>query len=136
MAGHSLSESVQSVQGQGSPRMHDLSPEPVTHLSQHRLVPMLLKCASSNDANSSILFDHTVLGVKQSGESITVAITDSQVYTDLIPSSDTGALSVRAQFGSTHILAAGQVPFHERPSRKTTAGLTVCSCYTLGVNVW
>ena len=67
--------------------MHDISPEPVTHLSQHRLVPMLLKCASSNDANSSILFDHAVLGVKQSGESVTVATTDSQVYTDMIPSS-------------------------------------------------
>ena len=67
--------------------MHDVSPEPVAHLSQHRLVPMLLRCASSNDADSNIFFDRAVVGVKQSGESVTVATTDSQVYAAVIPSS-------------------------------------------------
>jgi hypothetical protein len=64
--------------------MPDISPEPVAHLSQHRLVPMLLKCACSNPAYTAVSFDRTVTGVKQSGESVTVATIDSQVDIDVV----------------------------------------------------
>jgi len=68
-----------SVQGQQSPRMHDISPEPVAHLSQHRLVPMLLECVSGKEMGSKVLFDSTVLEVRQSGDTVKAVTKTSQV---------------------------------------------------------
>ena len=59
--------------------MSDISPEPVAHLSQHRLVPMLLGCATSNAVGSTILFDRAAANVRQSGDTVTVATRTSQV---------------------------------------------------------
>ena len=67
------------MQGQASPRTHDISPEPVAHLSQHRLVPMLLSHAASNAVGSAVRFDHTVTGVTQTCHTVTVATRTSQV---------------------------------------------------------
>lgn len=76
--------SLQScVQGQDSPRVVDISPEPVAHLSQHRLVPMLLRCATSNALGSRVDFDQTVTHVSQTGDSVTVSTRTSQVCTHL-----------------------------------------------------
>lgn len=59
--------------------MHELSPEPVAHLSQHRLVPMLLRCALDNSVNSQVRFDRSVVEVRQSGANITVLAKTPQV---------------------------------------------------------
>ncbi len=69
------------AQGQETPRMAQISPEPVAHLSQHRLVPMLLSCAASNTVGSSVVFDRTVTDVRQTGDNITVTTRTSQVRT-------------------------------------------------------
>ncbi len=40
--------------------MHHLSPEPVAHLSQHRLLPILLKSATAHDSLGDLRFGHAV----------------------------------------------------------------------------
>ncbi len=64
--------------------MTQISPEPVAHLSQHRLVPMLLSCATSNAVGSSVIFDHTVTDVRQTGDNVTVMTKTAQVCTQWI----------------------------------------------------
>ena len=59
--------------------MSHISPEPVAHLSQHRLVPMLLRCATSNAVGSTVLFDRTATDVRQNGDTVTVVTRTSQV---------------------------------------------------------
>lgn len=44
--------------------MQNLSPEPVAHLSQHRLLPVLLKSATAPDALGEVQFGHAVRKVK------------------------------------------------------------------------
>ena len=43
--------------------MHHLSPEPVAHLSQHQLLPILLKTASAPDVHSEVKFGYMISGV-------------------------------------------------------------------------
>lgn len=43
--------------------MHHLSPEPVAHLSQHRLLPILLKAATAPDVHGEVHFGHMISGV-------------------------------------------------------------------------
>ena len=50
--------------GQDGPRMHHLSPEPVAHLSQHRLLPILLRSATASDALADLRFGHAVSRVE------------------------------------------------------------------------
>ena len=68
-----------SLQGQAGPRMHDISPEPVAHLSQHRLLPMLLACALENAVNSRVLFDRTVLEINQPADHVSIVMRTSKV---------------------------------------------------------
>ena len=59
--------------------MHDISPEPVAHLSQHRLLPKLLACATDNAVNSRVLFDRTVLKIQQPTDCVSVVMRTSEV---------------------------------------------------------
>ena len=67
------------AQGQAGPRMHDISPEPVAHLSQHRLLPKLLACARDNAVNSRVLFDRTVLKIEQPADGVSIVMRTSEV---------------------------------------------------------
>ena len=67
------------MQGQTGPRMHSISPEPVAHLSQHRLLPMLLTCALDNAVNSRVLFGRTVLKIEQSADRVSIFTRTSEV---------------------------------------------------------
>ena len=59
--------------------MHDISPEPVAHLSQHRLLPKLLACATDNAVNSRVLFDRTVLEIEQPTDRVSIVMRTSEV---------------------------------------------------------
>ncbi|EIE25479.1 hypothetical protein COCSUDRAFT_1587, partial [Coccomyxa subellipsoidea C-169] len=63
MTGNILGE-VDHFKGQQGARMHHLSPEPVAHLSQHRLLPILLKSATAHDSLGDLRFGHAVSRVE------------------------------------------------------------------------
>ena len=68
-------------QGQGSPRTPGVSPEPVAHLSQHRLLPLLLSSAAGPQANAcgSVRFGQRVSAVTQNASSVLITASDMQV---------------------------------------------------------
>lgn len=59
------------LQGQTGPRMHDLSPEPVVHLSQHKLLPLMLHRAQRLAGQDSIRFGHHLQLFQQSPAGVT-----------------------------------------------------------------
>jgi hypothetical protein len=67
------------LQGQDSARMPGLSPEPVAHLSQHRLLPLLLASATAGDACGAVRFGQAVTGIAQAGSGLRVAVLDAEV---------------------------------------------------------
>jgi len=67
------------VQGQIGPRMHDLSPEPVVHLSQHKLLPLMLHRAHRRCGQDSIRFGHQLQRFQQSPDGVTCTVQTSQV---------------------------------------------------------
>ena len=61
-----------------------VSPEPVAHLSQHRLLPLLLSCAAGPQAKvicDSVHFGQRVSAATQSGGSVLITASDMQVTT-------------------------------------------------------
>ena len=54
--------------------MHDLSPEPVVHLSQHKLLPLLLDRAHSIVGPQSIRFGHQLSHFQQGANGVTCHI--------------------------------------------------------------
>ena len=69
------------LQGQTGPRMHDLSPEPVVHLSQHKLLPLMLHRAHRRGGRDSIRFGHQLQCFQQSPDGVTCTVQPSQVFT-------------------------------------------------------
>ncbi len=67
------------LQGQTGPRMHDLSPEPVVHLSQHKLLPLMLHRAHRRDGQDSIRFGHQLHHFQQSPDGVICTVQPSQV---------------------------------------------------------
>lgn len=67
------------LQGQTGPRMHDLSPEPVVHLSQHKLLPLMLHRAHRRGGQDSIRFGHQLHHFQQSPDGVTCTVQPSQV---------------------------------------------------------
>jgi len=67
------------LQGQTGPRMHDLSPEPVVHLSQHKLLPLMLHRAHKRGGQDSIRFGHQLQRFQQSPDGVTCTVQTSQV---------------------------------------------------------
>ncbi|KAK9819702.1 hypothetical protein WJX72_001426 [[Myrmecia] bisecta] len=59
---------VDHFKGQQGPRMDSLSPEPVAHLSQHRLVPLLYKHAAKPGSLGLVRFGAAVASVSQDAE--------------------------------------------------------------------
>lgn len=54
--------------------MHDLSPEPVAHLSQHKLLPLLLHRAQQASGKASIRFGHRLQHFQQHPHGVTCTI--------------------------------------------------------------
>ena len=71
------------LQGQAGPRMHNLSPEPVAHLSQHKLLPLLLHRAQAAAGPDSIRFGHQLQDFQQTANGIHCRIQPRQVRLDL-----------------------------------------------------
>ena len=67
------------VQGQAGPRMHDLSPEPVAHLSQHKLLPLLLHRAHRASGLDSIRFGHSLRQFQQHPDGVSCIVQPLQV---------------------------------------------------------
>lgn len=60
--------------------MLHLSPEPVAHLSQHRLLPILLKAATAPDVHGEVKFGHMISGMDCSPSGrILLTIDEAQV---------------------------------------------------------
>ena len=72
--------SVDLLQGQTGPRMHGLSPEPVVHLSQHKLLPLMLQRALSTNGPDSIRLGHQLHSLQQSPQGVTCHVQPLQVY--------------------------------------------------------
>lgn len=53
--------------------MAHLSPEPVAHVSQHRLLPMLLRRAEQRGAPGRVAFGHEAQAVQQTADRVDVA---------------------------------------------------------------
>lgn len=47
--------------GQSTPQMESISPVPVTHLPQHRLLPLLMRRATAPSALCRVLMGHSVV---------------------------------------------------------------------------
>ena len=62
------------MQGQDSPHQPHLSPVGVTHLSQNRLLPMLLDSATRDGAAGRVLFGQIVKAVAQEPEGVAVTV--------------------------------------------------------------
>ncbi len=67
------------LQGQTGPRMHDLSPEPVVHLSQHKLLPLMLHRAHRRGGQDSIRFGHHLQHFQHSPDGVICTVQPSQV---------------------------------------------------------
>lgn len=82
-----LNHPVCHRQGQSSPRTPGVSPEPVAHLSQHRLLPLLLSCAAGPQAKGygSVHFGQRVSAATQSGGSVLITASDMQVRPTGVP---------------------------------------------------
>lgn len=70
-----------TLQGQVSPKQPEISPEGVAHLSQSKLLPMLLDCARSYHSTADIRFDHKVTSVKTFGGHVNVRAEGLEVTT-------------------------------------------------------
>lgn len=67
------------MQGQDSPRQAHLSPEGVTHLSQNRLLPMLLDSARREGAAGRVAFGQKVWAVAQDQQGVAVTVKTPKV---------------------------------------------------------
>ncbi|KAK9842673.1 hypothetical protein WJX74_000512 [Apatococcus lobatus] len=76
VTGHIYGE-VDHFWGQNSPHMRDLSPVPVTHLSQNRLVPLLLKRVQAGGL-CDVRFSNRVDGYRVVKSGLRVTITSEQ----------------------------------------------------------
>ncbi|DBA95796.1 TPA: hypothetical protein ACH3X1_001346 [Trebouxia sp. C0004] len=95
---------VDHFQGQTDPRMHDLSPEPVVHLSQHKLLPLMLHRAQERGGQDSIRFGHHLQHFQQSPDGITCTVHPSQgspyqVQARYLIAADGASSRVRKQLG-------------------------------------
>ena len=77
-------------QGQNSPHMADLSPVPVTHLSQNKLVPLLLERVQARGL-CDVRFSNRVEGYRETESGLRIKITPEQV-----PSARTHGMHVPA----------------------------------------
>lgn len=68
-----------AVQGQESPRQPEISPEGVSHLSQSKLLPLLMASARTASSKGTIRMGCTVKAVEQGSDSVTVTIQDKAV---------------------------------------------------------
>lgn len=65
--------------------MYDLSPEPVSHLSQHVLLPMLLSCATAPDAAGRVCFGSAVTALTQcQDDRVQLTVQDQHVRCNLL----------------------------------------------------
>lgn len=61
--------------------MHEVSPEPVSHLSQHILLPMLLRCTTTPDATGEVRFGHAVDALKTAEDGMVhLTVRNEQVW--------------------------------------------------------
>jgi hypothetical protein len=68
------------IQGQDGPRAHHISPEPVAHLSQHLVLPLLLRSATAADACGGVHFGHAVEALESTKDgTVRVEVRSSQV---------------------------------------------------------
>ena len=68
------------MQGQDSPNQPHLSPVGVTHLSQNRLLPMLLDSAARRGAMGRVLFGQRVKAVAQETKGVAVTVETPEVH--------------------------------------------------------
>ena len=73
MTGEVLGE-VDHFQGQTSPALPAISPEPVAHLSQHRLLPLLAGAAAAAAPGIDLRMGHSVKSVDQDLEGVTLRV--------------------------------------------------------------
>ena len=90
MCGYSLKTTVLAVQGQQQPRMQHLSPEGVAHLSQNKLLPLLLQRALAANESNSIRLGHAVDSVQQGQQGVSCSVASAEV-------------SMRAARGQHHV---------------------------------
>ena len=72
------------LQGQTTPYMPDISPEPVAHLAQHRLLPLMAQRAAA-DPGVTLRMGHRVSQFEQSDEGVKVTVEGPQVRTSFWP---------------------------------------------------
>ena len=68
-----------TVQGQQQPRMQHLSPEGVAHLSQNKLLPLLLQRALGANEPHSIRLGHAVQSVQQTQPGVSCRVDTAEV---------------------------------------------------------
>mmetsp|Transcript_35257 Transcript_35257/g.83598 ORF Transcript_35257/g.83598 Transcript_35257/m.83598 type:complete len:588 (+) Transcript_35257:1131-2894(+) len=66
--------SVDHFPGQDSPYVPYASPEPVAHLSQHKLLPILLERAEASPRTASIWFGTQVTAIRDRGSEVAVTV--------------------------------------------------------------
>ncbi len=60
--------------------MHHVSPEPVSHLSQHLLLPMLLRCATAPGSAGDVCFGHAVEALRSTEDGrVSLALRNGEV---------------------------------------------------------
>ena len=67
------------MQGQQQPRMQHLSPEGVAHLSQNKLLPLLLHRALGANEPHSIRLGHAVESVQQGQQGVSCRVATAEV---------------------------------------------------------
>ncbi|KAG1678055.1 hypothetical protein FOA52_000851 [Chlamydomonas sp. UWO 241] len=102
MAGGILGE-VDHFQGQDTPGNPLMSPEPVSHLPQSRLLPLLLRRVKEQPL-ITLLMGHTVTGVQQSDSGVTVHARASSgapatVHAAYLAAADGASSAVRTALG-------------------------------------
>ena len=67
------------MQGQDSPRQPGISPEGVSHLSQSKLLPLLMASAKTASSEGTIRMDCVVKDVDQQADSVSVLVQTKEV---------------------------------------------------------
>ncbi|GAB4813968.1 hypothetical protein N2152v2_001014 [Parachlorella kessleri] len=94
---------VDHFKGQTTPYMPDISPEPVSHLAQHRLLPLMAQRAAAAPG-VTLRMGHRVTQLEQSGEGVKVSVEGPQGETYSVRSpyyiaADGARGSTRTQLG-------------------------------------
>ena len=107
-----LKPTVLAMQGQQQPRMQHLSPEGVAHLSQNKLLPLLLQRALAANESNSIRLGHAVDSVQQSQQGVSCNVASEEV-------------SKQAARGHHHVPST---MFSLQPSQPITVHFSVRKC--------